>query len=236
MNSDYYLFNSDPSSALYQNFQYDGFVNTLQLQHPVTPGETYSFVIVIADARDAIYDSGVFIKGGSFLGNQPLPAASFEYSPGTQNSIQFVNQSTGARTYEWEFGDGNSSTLENPLHTYDAPGIYDVTLRCSNFCYTEIDTTISVLVDNITGIKVIDNTFYVQTLGDSQYTFKMHQAFGNEKFTLTLYDLSGKQMNSVQLTGAQINEHISDLSSYSQGLYILRVEGNSTMFSHKLIR
>jgi len=45
--------------------------------------------------------------------------------------VQFTN--TGAHpqssTYLWNFGDGNTSTLENPLHYYTANGTYSVTLQ-----------------------------------------------------------------------------------------------------------
>jgi PKD repeat protein len=34
-------------------------------------------------------------------------------------NVEFVNNSTGAAYYYWEFGDGGSSTLENPVHEYD---------------------------------------------------------------------------------------------------------------------
>lgn len=43
--------------------------------------------------------------------------------------IQFTNNSTGQQTsYSWDFGDGNSSTAEHPLHTYTVTGDYTVTL------------------------------------------------------------------------------------------------------------
>ncbi|MDP6143940.1 MAG: DUF6130 family protein, partial [Candidatus Marinimicrobia bacterium] len=35
-------------------------------------------------------------------------------------------------TYSWDFGDGNSSTDENPIHTYDAAGTYGVSLNASD--------------------------------------------------------------------------------------------------------
>jgi len=38
----------------------------------------------------------------------------------------------GATSWLWDCGDGSSSTLENPLHTYVNPGNYDVTLTISN--------------------------------------------------------------------------------------------------------
>ncbi len=57
--------------------------------------------------------------------------------------IQFDNTSTGAISYEWNFGDGTTSTLENPSHTFAAPGTYQVTLIAldSNTC-NGVDTAL----------------------------------------------------------------------------------------------
>ncbi|QEC42973.1 gliding motility-associated-like protein [Pseudobacter ginsenosidimutans] len=46
-------------------------------------------------------------------------------------TVQFTNLSTSAfapRTYKWLFGDNQESTDEAPVHTYNTPGKYDVTL------------------------------------------------------------------------------------------------------------
>ncbi len=43
-------------------------------------------------------------------------------------TINFQNQSTGANSYTWYFGDGDSSNVQNPVHTYRDTGIYTVTL------------------------------------------------------------------------------------------------------------
>lgn len=42
--------------------------------------------------------------------------------------VQFNNQSQNAVTNYWDFGDGTGSTQTSPLHTYNAPGTYDVAL------------------------------------------------------------------------------------------------------------
>ena len=42
--------------------------------------------------------------------------------------VNFVNQSSGATSWKWDFGDGTTSTLESPSHIYHLPGVYTVTL------------------------------------------------------------------------------------------------------------
>ncbi|MCO6497777.1 MAG: DUF5050 domain-containing protein [Chitinophagaceae bacterium] len=43
--------------------------------------------------------------------------------------IQFNNKSESADTYLWDFGDGTSSTDQNPTKSYGAPGIFTVALK-----------------------------------------------------------------------------------------------------------
>ena len=38
---------------------------------------------------------------------------------------------TGELDYGWSYGDGGSSLQDAPLHVYDLPGTYDVTVKCS---------------------------------------------------------------------------------------------------------
>jgi len=48
-------------------------------------------------------------------------------------TVKFTNTSTGSPTsWSWEFGEGNTSTEQNPIHTYYSPGNYTVTLTASN--------------------------------------------------------------------------------------------------------
>ncbi|WP_216726986.1 GEVED domain-containing protein [Hymenobacter siberiensis] len=47
--------------------------------------------------------------------------------------VQFRDQSVAApNRWQWSFGDGGTSTLQHPLHTYAAPGTYTVTLQAGN--------------------------------------------------------------------------------------------------------
>jgi len=48
-------------------------------------------------------------------------------------SIQFTDESTGEPTqWQWDFGDGNTSAEQNPMHTYSSEGAYDVELAVEN--------------------------------------------------------------------------------------------------------
>ena len=63
------------------------------------------------------------------------PTADFTGAPTTlleRESVTFTNNSQYAATYLWNFGDGETSTEMNPVHTYMTPGTYTVTLRVEN--------------------------------------------------------------------------------------------------------
>lgn len=64
-----------------------------------------------------------------------LPTAGFSFSPipAQENKpANFSNFSSGAISYEWDFGDGQSSTLSNPSHQFNLTGIYNVCLFATN--------------------------------------------------------------------------------------------------------
>ena len=83
-------------------------------------------------AMDA-YSTLYVANGGNLLYafQDPTPEADFTANPtnGTVPlNVQFTDQSTGGIiSYQWNFGDGNTSTLENPTHTYTTIGSYNVT-------------------------------------------------------------------------------------------------------------
>jgi subtilisin-like proprotein convertase family protein len=65
-------------------------------------------------------------------------------------SATVSNNNTNLTSFEWDFGDGNTDTLNNPaMHTYSAPGTYTITLTQVNPCGTYISTQ----VITITGIS-----------------------------------------------------------------------------------
>ena len=64
----------------------------------------------------------------------PVAAFSADVTSGTAPlAVTFSDQSTGAPTsWSWTFGDGGTSTVQSPVHSYAAAGTYSVTLTASN--------------------------------------------------------------------------------------------------------
>ncbi|MEM6966674.1 MAG: PKD domain-containing protein [Bacteroidota bacterium] len=65
--------------------------------------------------------------------NTAAPLADFSFVTVTGASVDFTDESTNSPTsWAWDFGDGNTSTMQNPSHTFAATGNYNVCLTASN--------------------------------------------------------------------------------------------------------
>jgi gliding motility-associated-like protein len=76
-------------------------------------------------------------------------------------TVNFTDTSTGpgTLTYAWNFGDGGSSALQNPSHTYAASGAYTVTLTVTSSqgcAATFVKTNAVVIGNNVTDFSVPD--------------------------------------------------------------------------------
>lgn len=74
------------------------------------------------------------------------PIAGFDwfYNCSDTMDVAFVNQSQGFSSFLWDFGDGNTSTVNNPIHSYSNTGDYNVKITAINNstgCPVSIDST-----------------------------------------------------------------------------------------------
>lgn len=95
----------------------------------VHPGQTTTYQVSVSD------ECQTFSVQGQTIVKVIRPNADFIVSSHTLFEglpITFQNLTTGGVTYEWTFGDGNSSTKVHPNNTYAAAGTYIVTLIATN--------------------------------------------------------------------------------------------------------
>jgi len=64
--------------------------------------------------------------------NPPIARFRANFTCGNPFVRTFLDQSIGAEEWHWDFGDGNTSTVRSPAHTFASPGTYTVTLRVVN--------------------------------------------------------------------------------------------------------
>ena len=78
------------------------------------------------------------------------PVANFSGTPTTGDaplSVGFSDLSTGSPTsWSWTFGDGGTSTAQNPSYVYNNPGTYNVTLTATNACGSDGETKTGYIV------------------------------------------------------------------------------------------
>lgn len=75
----------------------------------------------------------------------------YEVAPRSMRyTSQVQSPNNGSLSYNWDFGDGQFSAQQNPVHTYQLPGLYNVTLSVTNVFDSTATYTREVLVpDNI---------------------------------------------------------------------------------------
>lgn len=119
--------------------------------------------------------------------NQSAATLSADFTANNVNvclgsSIIFSDASTGNPTsWIWNFGDGNSSTLQNPTHTYSSPGTYNVSLTISDGATTETETKTSLI-----------------TVSSSVNTQENITACNNYTWNSNTYSISGSYIDTLQ--------------------------------------
>jgi len=105
---------------------------------------------IVTDTTNAIIESSE--SDNNFQKNKTIddcikPSANFSASPTSSDNIpqiiNFIDKSTGKPTsWLWDFGDGSSSSSQNPSYNYTKPGKYTIKLTVSNSCGTDTETRI----------------------------------------------------------------------------------------------
>lgn len=138
--------------------------------------------------------------------------------------VFFKNESINATRYLWDFGDGSTSTEENPIHDYLKSGIYTVKLTAWSQCDDYAVFQGSFLLDQVTAnIEIAsENNFLVYPNPVTDILFFDKQI----KFdSYIIHDIHGKQV----LTGTFVNA--VDVKELRPGSYSLTLQTKTNYVS-----
>lgn len=151
--------------------------------------------------------------------------------------VDFTNASSGnATSFAWDFGDGGSSTDENPSYTYAANGTYTVTLVATGPCG---DSTVTQTVEMTT--VGVDN-------GLSRFV-SIYPNPSNGKFTVAFSEMNASQVtvSVYNVHGQEILNEVSDqtvgnfttdmdISNHPEGTYLLKIEIDGNMYMKQILK
>ncbi len=163
------------------------------------------------------------------ISTDTFSVADFNYQNQANNRIQFINNSTGSNLgYKWYFGDGDSSTLKNPLHIYTNANNKVVKLVNKGKCNTNEKT---ITLRDFTSVSNIDNAnlfaIYPNPTKDVLYiTSNIYK-----EAIITIIDANGKIVYLSNI-GAKTDLNISQFTS---GLYMIKIVADNYVQNTTLI-
>ena len=184
--------------------------------------ESETFVVTVSDSFGCTNVSDPFV-----VKVDPLPVAHASDYNNLLN-VSFYDFSLNATSWNWNFGDGQSSTLQDPTHIYDTAGTYTVILTAIDSCGSDNDTLI-IIVPGPAGIigygndfenllvypvPVSENVFI--SFNATNYTnaeLKLYDVLGKIIYDETLSDVSGKYIKSINMTGQSSGLYFVELRS-----------------------
>lgn len=160
----------------------------------------------------------------------PIADFSFTYSApviNTNTTIQFLDHSTGAIQWHWEFGDGGVADSQNPYHQFVNADTYTTSLAIEDVNQCSDTTSMEIVVQDVTSIY-IPNAFSPGSTGENAI-FKpvLHDA-KEENYYMAIYDRYGTLVfyteNSMSGWDGQING--KQQTTTSVFVYIIQYQTN----------
>lgn len=155
-----------------------------------------------------------------------IPEAVFSANQTGINIATMTNISTNATSYIWNFGDGNTSTEVNPIHTYAQDGQYTIQLIAINDCgsdtITHDLTILGIGVDNQTEKSHID--IYPMPVSDL-LTLRINNSNSlAEEISFSFYNNIGQiVLNGTLIIKEGQNSYEINLGNLPSGCYYLKL-------------
>lgn len=164
------------------------------------------------------------------------PSAAFTMSTDTvilpSGFVGFTNTSVDANGYNWDFGDGNSSTNTDPWNNYTSAGVYTVTLIALNGPCENDTITSTVVVLNPSSVNEIGNDL-VRIYPNPFSNWIFIEGNNLAGLSMTLQNAIGETVIARTLTG----KDAIALNELPKGMYCVRiVNANGTTLERKLVK
>jgi gliding motility-associated-like protein len=122
------------------------------------------------------------------------PEAGFTFEPNPANiysAVNFTDASVDAVSWQWNFGDGSTASVQNPAHQYLAPGEYEVclTVENANGCENEICYPIEVIA-----YSILDAPNAFTPNGDGINDTYVAPSYGLTYFEIEIYNRWGEMV------------------------------------------
>ena len=139
------------------------------------------------------------------------------------NSINFINTSSNASSFLWDFGDSTTSSQINPNHIYDSLGIYTVQLTAINnsLCDNWIEKRHYInVIDPLSLNENFSNQTKISIIPNPSNGFiTIHLKNNNENLEFILFDIVGNEVERYLFS----NGAILNISELSGGYYLFSI-------------
>lgn len=158
----------------------------------------------------------------------------------TAFTANFTNSSVGSTSYNWDFGDGNSSSSASPTHVYASGGEYFVCLTAYNLCgdSTQFCDSVSIAGNsNIEEANLIPSFDLYPNPASTIVSMNMNFV-ESVKGRLYISDITGKIIHTIKsgdFATGQFN-YTLNIEEYKNGLYLVVFESDSIKTTKKLLK
>jgi len=189
------------SSPIDESYTFNWDFGDGNTSNELSPVHTYAATGIYDVSLEIISPIGCQVEAtfNSLIRVEPGPNAEFDFSPkelsSFNNQVQFVDQSTSAATWFWNFGDEGFSTEENPIHVFQDTGVQEVRLivtrdnGCQDTVRKQLDIVPIVLFH-------MPNAFTPNNDGENEDFFGKGILDGMRDFSFTIWNRWGEQVFS----------------------------------------
>jgi len=165
--------------------------------------------------------------------NLPLPQALFT-PVNIDPQVNFNNLSTGnGLTYMWDFGDGNQSTDEAPVHIYQQNGMYTVTLVVTDSCGLSSNASANLTIGNT---SIANEDFFILEVWPNPTAGVIFIRWKDQTEASRVYQLQDMAGRTVLEQSGSSDQFSIDLSNLSSGTYLLRMVQDGMQYQRKLVK